>query len=265
MPGILDAMTRIFGNTPAVQQPQVQQVQIIPNNNPSGTALPGQPLPGSDPNNPTVPAGTADPATTPLDAFAKLWETPATDPNAPSQDPNNYFATLDPAKVMESAKKVNFANQQVTPEMLAEVAKGGPDAVKVMLGLINQSSQAVYGQSALATASIVQKALDAQREQFQKQLPGLLKSHLVTDSLATENPIFTNPALAPMVEMARNQVLQKFPNATQTEVKQQVVTFFNAMQSALAPKSVKAGSGNSSTGGENTDWDAWLAKDVNGS
>lgn len=247
---------KIFGTTPPPPAPIQVQMVAPGTNNPSGVNQPTMPLPGSDPTNPTVPAGTADPATTPLDAFSNLWETPKVDPNSPQVDPNNYFATLDPAKVMESAKKVNFANQQVTPEMLAEVAKGGEGAVKAMMQLINQSSQAVYGQSALATASIVQKALDAQREQFQKQLPGILKSQLVSDSLATENPIFKNPALQPMVEMARTQILQKFPNATQAEVKQQVVDFFSAMQGALAPKPAKSNSKSSN----DTDWDEWVSQ-----
>jgi hypothetical protein len=253
-----DVMNKLFGTTPIA--PPIQQIQIVPApgaNNPSGVNQPGVAFPGSDPQNPMVPAGTADPQTTPLDAFSTLWETPKVDPNAPPSDPNNYFATLDPAKVMESAKKVNFANQQVTPEMLAEVAKGGPDAVKVMMQLINQSSQAVYGQSALATASIVQKALDAQREQFQKQLPGILKNQLVSDSLATENPIFTNPALQPMVDMVRQQVLQKFPTATQAETKQQIVSFFNAMQGELQPKPTVSAKQKAADG---MDWDSWVSQ-----
>lgn len=252
-----DVMKNLFGQAPTPAP--VVQVQMVPApgvNNPTGAANPGMPLPSSDPNNPMVPAGTANPATTPLDAFSTLWETPAVDPNKPVTDPNNYFATLDPAKVMASAQKVNFANQQVTPEILAEVAKGGESAVKAMMQLVNQSSQSVYGQSALATAQIVQKALDAQRENFQKQLPGILKSQLVSDSLATENPIFSNPALQPMVDMARQQVLQKFPNATQAETKEQIVSFFNAMQSALAPKPVVTAAQKA----ESTDWDAWISK-----
>lgn len=252
MPGILE---RLFGTTPPPAP--VVQVQMVPApNNPTQVAQPGMPLPSSDPNNPTVPAGSADPATTPLDAFADLWKNAPVDPTKPVTDPNNYFATLDPAKVMESAKRVNFANQQVTPEMLAEIAKGGEAAVKATLALINQSSQSVYGQSALATASIVQKALDAQREQFQKQLPGILKSQLVSDSLATENPIFSNPALAPMVDMARQQVLQKFPNATQQETKEQIVQFFNAMQSALAPKPAKTAEQKAN----DMNWDDWVSQ-----
>jgi|SRR6201985_2407172 len=257
MAGILgNVMQTLFG-APVAPPPAPIQVQMVPApNNPTGVAQPGMPLPSSDPNNPTVPVGTADPATAPLDAFASLWETPKVDPNAPPVDPNNYFATLNPQSVMESAKKVNFANQPVSPELMAEIAKGGEAAVNAMKQLINTSSQQVYGQSALATASIVQKALDAQREQFQKQLPGILKGQLVADSLATENPIFTNPALAPMVDMARQQVLQKFPQATQAEVKQQIVGFFNAMQSALAPKAAVTAQQTA----ENVDWDAWVTK-----
>lgn len=250
MAGVLDAMSRIFGNHPApVAAPVV-------NNNPTQTANPQMPLPGSDPQNPMIPAGDPASQSTALDQFAKLWETPATDPNAPA-DPNNYFATLDPAKVRESARKVNFTSDQVSPELAAAIAAGGPEALKAVQTLINQSSQNVYGQSALATASIVQKALDAQRENFQKALPGILKGQLVADSLATENPIFNNPALQPMVEMARQQVLQKFPNATQAETKEQIVTFFNAMQQALAPKPVITAAQKS----EQQDWDAWIAKD----
>lgn len=251
-----DVMNKLFGSgtpTPA----QVMQVQMVPApNNPTGVAQPGMPLPSSDPNNPTVPVGTADPATVPLDAFADLWKTAPIDPNAPPADNGNYFQNFDPKNVMESARKVNFSNQEVTPEQAAAIAAGGPEAIKAVRSLINASSQQVYGQSAIATASIVQKALEAQAERFKAQLPGLMKNQAVTDSLATENPIFKNPALQPMVDMARTQILQKFPNATQAEVKEQVVNFFNAMQGALAPKPKVSAADKANE----TNWDDWISQ-----
>lgn len=253
MAGIMDMFRSVMPQAQAVQ-PAQQPLTAAQIANPTQVAQPTQPLPGVDPANPTVPLGSAAPQDqSPLDAFAKLWEPAIVDPNAVNP---NFFATLDPNKVMESARKVNFSNQEITPEIAAAIAAGGEQAIKAVQSLINHSSQSVYGQSAIATSKIVEKALAAQREQFQKQLPGILKSQLVSDSLATENPIFNNPALAPMVEMARTQVLQKFPNATQAEIKEQVVSFFNAMQGALAPKPIKTEAEKNA----DMDWGAFLGQ-----
>ena len=97
--GIFDSMFSAFGGTPAQQQP-VQQQQppgnIPPN---SGTV---------DPDNSTVPAGTViqsqqQPETSPLDAFADLWKP------VEGQTPEQLFPNIDPAKLMEAAKKTDFA------------------------------------------------------------------------------------------------------------------------------------------------------------
>jgi hypothetical protein len=245
MGGMGSLMAQLFGGvTPPAQQAPVQGA-----NNPTQVTNPGQPLPGSDPANPAAPAGSVDANSTPLDAFKDIWNTP----DNTNTEATDFFAKLDPAKVMESARKVNFAGG-VTPELMAKIAAGGPEAIQAFQQAINNSSQQVYGRSTVTTAEIVKAALAEQREQFQKQLPGIMKGMNLTDSLQTENPLYANPALAPLVEMAKTQFLQKNPTATQSEIKQQVNDFMNAMQSALAPKPIKTAEQKAAE----TDWTSFL-------
>ena len=116
--GIFDSMFSAFGGNPAQQQP-VQQPQppgnIPPN---SGTV---------DPDNSTVPAGTVtqsqqQPETSPLDAFADLWKP------VEGQAPEQLFPNVDPAKLMEAARKTDFA-KVITNEQMEAIAGGGQNAV----------------------------------------------------------------------------------------------------------------------------------------
>lgn len=203
----------------------------IPNPNPNAN---GQPIPGVDANNPTLPAGGGTPANgeaqDPFKDFAKLWDI---DPSKVAVD-TPFFANLDPAKVMESARKTSFAN--MTQEQMTAIASGGPEAVKMMQNILNSAAQNVYGQSAIASTKMIDQALEAQRKKFEEMLPTLITKHQVTSNLQTENPIFSNPALSPMVEGLKAQFIAKNPTATPAEIKQQITAYFNAVGMQFAPK-----------------------------
>jgi hypothetical protein len=213
--------------------------------NPTGVANPGQPLPGTQASQQTAPNGVVpqlpgdpnaggDPGNsnaTPLEQFADIWQTPAPDA---SQDPS-FFANVDPAKLMASAKKVDFA-KTLTPEMLAAVAAGGEPAQKAFVQAMNAVAQTVYAQSALATTKIVDQALSKYQTSYDARLPNLVKGLSANESLVTENPIFSNPALQPIVQGLQQQFQRKNPSASAAEIKQQISAYFNAVGMQFAPK-----------------------------
>jgi len=230
----------LFGTTPATPQNPAPSA-------PTGVANPGQPLPGTQSSQQTAPNGTVpsqsqvmnpDPnaqtqtTASPLEAFKDVWQTPATDPNAAT--PQGMFANLDPAKLMQSAKQVDFT-KAVTPEMLAQIQAGGPEAMSAMVQAMNNVAQMGYAQSAIATTKIVEQALAKSKEQYDAQLPTMVKKFSATEATLANNPLLQNPAIRPVYEAVQSQLLLKNPNATTAEIQQQVGDFFSAMGAAFAP------------------------------
>jgi len=227
------------------------QAPVTPPQNPAptGSQTPGQPMPGTASGagtapNGTVPNGTV-PANTegstnsgeqqpqsPMAGFEKVWQAAQVDPNKPS---NQVFAKLDPAKVMESAKGVDFA-KSLSPELLAQINAGGEGAMAAALQAMNQMSQGVYGQGAITTARLIDEALSKQREQLMAELPGLVRQQAVSENLQKENPIMNNPAIKPLVGALQSQLAVQYPNASAAELQQKVADYFANLGQVFAPK-----------------------------
>lgn len=243
----MSVFDRIFGAQPPVQQTQPANAPT-PNPNPNAN---NAPIPGVDANNPLVPSGTPAAQPNPQDPFKDfngLWDIDLTkvNPNEP------FFAKTDPAKVMESARKTNFAN--MTQEQMTAIAAGGPEAVKAMQAILNGAAQSVYGQGAIASTKMIDQALSAQRKQFEDMLPGLITKHQASSGLQQSNPLFSNPTLAPMVEMVQERILAKNPNATPQEIQQQTSLFFDTMGVQFAPKPQAS----TNPAQRETDWGAYM-------
>lgn len=256
--GLGSIMNKIFGSAPAASvAPANPNVPTNPNTpapgNPTQVANPTQALPGSAPGNANTDANGLIPAGTPaspLDAFKDMWETPPIDPKNPV--PGSMFANMDPKRVLESARKVDFTST-VTPERLAAVAAGGQTGVAEMLKIINEVGQNGYAQSAMSTAKIVENALAKQRDEFNAALPAQLRKLSANDSLRANNPILEHPAVAPLVPAMTQMFQQRNPNATTADIQTQVQDYFAAVSSAFAPKPVPT----AAELGE-TDWNKFL-------
>lgn len=223
---------------------------------PTGVNNPGQPLPGTQANpgtdnNGVVPV-TPDPNASPLDKFNKVWET---DPNAKApENPAEMFANLDPAKIQEASKKVDFS-KVVTQENLAKITAGGPEAAKAFMESMNAMAQQTYAQSAMATTKIVEQALSKQQASFDAQLPTMVK-RLSSSEALNQNPVFSNPALKPVVDAMQQTLIQKNPNATVTEINQQLNDYFNAVGLQFAPKAPETPA--SKAKASETDWEKFF-------
>ena len=179
---VMNALQSLFGGSPAPQQ------QLANPNAPTGNPQPGVGLPGTVSNGVTAPNGMipapgaeqqpapgqmpAEPVS-PLTPFADIWQTPTT-PN-PNDSPA-IFGAVDPKKVMESARQANFTGA-ITPQQMAAITAGGEGATKALGEMLQNVAQTVYGQSALATAKIVEQALTKQQEQFDARLPSMVRKN----------------------------------------------------------------------------------------
>ena len=244
--GILD----IFS---APKQPAAP-APATPGNIPANAAPSAPTAPNTAPNGATPPNATDAPVTeaTPLDSFKDIWQTAPVDPNAPTK-PNGVFGDVDPKRFMEAAGKIDFS-KAVTPEQLQAISAGGDGAMRAFAESMNKVAQGVYAQSAFASTKIVENALAKSRENFLAELPQHIKQQQVSTTLRDSNPIFSNPAVQPIISALEIQMTQKYPNATPTEITNMAKQYVEALGTAFTPKPAASASKDS----EGTDWEKFL-------
>lgn len=221
------ALQNLFGGSSApapAASPASPPSQLQQNPNAAPAALSSSAAP-----NGVLPPGSETPPA-PMAEFSKLWETKPNDGATTS----SLFANIDPAKVQEAAGKVNFA-QVVGAETLSKIQAGGPEAAQAFVEAMNKVSQTVYAQSAVATTQLIDRALAEQNSRLESKLPDLIKRQTASESLKGDNAIFSNPAIAPVVNLIQNQVSNMYPNATAAEQKQMTVKYFKELTQAISP------------------------------
>jgi len=246
--GILsNAMEQVFG-TP---QPAVPTTPV-------GAKTP--PNPNPVPNAP--PVVVTPPAAPPslLEKHAKTWETlpaPKVDPNAPKP----FLDNISEEAVLKAAKTVAFTNA-VTPEIREKISKGGAEAQEAFMEALNMVAQDVYGKTALAGTQITKKALEEMKSDFLKELPKLIREQTVKGSASKLNPVFKDPALAPVVAALEQTFTAKYPNADADEIAGMVQTYMDDMTSHLqGSKAPTKKPSRSKNGTDDIDWDAFAAAD----
>jgi hypothetical protein len=244
----MNFMTKLFGGSPAGAGTPPVPAQVTNNpmqNTPTvTTAASGQTAP-----NGVVPAGSANPPKeeTPLKEFEGLWQTPATDPNAPKEP-----ESLTPQQMMEAASKVDFT-RVLAPDDLKKIAAGGEEAMTAFASAMNKVAQATYGQSTVVTQKLVDQAVAKERENFVASLPNLIKKHTLNDS--AENPALRNPAVSPIISAIQDQLVDKYPKASTAELKEMATKIFLGAADMVAPKQKTTAP---KEGEEGIDWDKWV-------
>jgi len=187
------------GNLPAIQNP-------IAANSPDGQ------LPG------TAPQAQTDP----MAEFQKLWE-PAKPVDGAYVDSPVKF-TIDPAKVNQSVKAIDFT-KMVTPALMEKINAGGEGAMQATIQAMNEMAQNVMAQTMMANTKVLENGLELGHKRVEASLPGTIRKQTVSAALREDNPLFNNPATAPMLQMLETQLLQQFPHATTAEIKEHAKTY----------------------------------------
>lgn len=224
------------------------------------------PTPGQIPTTPTAvanagagdaplsaanpPAVAAADVKSPLDEFAELWKNPATGatPNTPAP-----MFNLDPTKLLEAAKRIDFSNA-VTPEQLTAISKGGEEATAAFVSAMQGVAATTLMHSAVTTGNMVEKAVNQAKTDWIKDVPGLVKGLNLREATATENPGLSHPAMKPVVDALQSQFQVKFPQASTTELRGMVSKYLDGMAGVLKPATKSTGA--SSQGGN--DWEKFL-------
>lgn len=252
----MSIMDKLFGAIKAQQPAPQPQVPAAPQTPAQPGNLPVQNNNPAAANNPSVPAAsvaaTADaPAPQGLDKFNDIWNIP--DDQKPKA-PASPFAGVTPEAIQQVAGKTDFS-KVVTPEVLAKISAGGDEGVAAMMQAMNAVAQTTYAQSAQAAIKLSETAIASQREELLKELPTLIKNQTVNENLRTANPIFKNPAVAPMLDMLKGQLQAKNPTASAAEIQAQaqefILTFAETVKPQQAPQQSQSQKG--------TDFSDWLS------
>lgn len=256
----MDIMS-LFRGTPAPTTP----VPPVPGN-PSQVNNPGVALPGTQSTGQTAPNGiipTQEPAAnipapevSPLDAFKDIWQTPT---NAAKDDSGPMYGNVNPAELLKSAQKVDFT-KSISAANLQAIAGGGEAAVKAFAESLNTVAQQVFAQSTFATTKIVDEAVARSQANFDTKLPSMITRHSVNSGLTDQNPILSNPALAPLVSALNEQLVRKNPNATPGEIQTQIGDYFAALGTSFAPKAPETPQSRAANkAAKSEDWGSFLS------
>lgn len=227
----MSAMEKIFGmfrqqaNNPAPAAP----APGVSNNLQGAPTQQTQQTQGTASNG-VVPQGAANPPAppSPMDQFKDLWQPPE------NKEDDSASFNPDPQKIMEAASKVDFT-KILNKEALAKVQAGGDEAVQAMASLLNQTAQAVYGQSTVAASKIVEQALSQAEQKFASKVPTLVNTKAAQAKLLASNKALANPAVAPIVSMIQEQLALKYPNATSDELADMAGEMMKGAANVFAP------------------------------
>ena len=205
------------------------------------------------PNVPTTPEQ-------PLDPYKDLWQN---DPNAaPVTTGSLDFTGITPESMAEIAGKMDFAS--IIPQALHDrIAQGGEDATAASREMQNILARSIYQQNAIATTKLVEAATNKAQEGLEALIERKLKLAGLAETTATSHPALSNPAIAPVVDVIQQRIIQKYPQASSSEIKEKVNEYLNLMGAAFNPTMATAASAPKSnaaspSGQKETDWAAYL-------
>lgn len=189
---------------------------------------------GVAPSATTPAAGSATPtgADNPLAPFAELWKN---EPKSPTDSTPEPDFNLTQEAVQSIVSKTDFS-KVVSPEHMAAIAAGGEGAQAAFAMALNQVAQHTMVQSTLVNNKLSQKQIEAAITKQLAKLPNTLRQQAATDHLNSNNPLFSNPAVKPVIEATHAQLLQKFPNATNAEITKMTHDYVLALGNSFAPQ-----------------------------
>ena len=198
-------------------------------------ATPGNIPANVDPNTPAAPGNPAAPVVpaipdSPLDQFKTLWEPiPTKEGDIPSGP-----VPLDPVKLQEIVSKADFT-KALNPENIAAITAGGEGASKAFIDSLNLVAQQVLMQSTMAANQMTEHAISAALANQATAIPNMIKAQSLSSNL-NSNPIFTNPAVTPIMEAVKAQLLAKNPDATAAQLTEMTQNFVTVLGEAFTPK-----------------------------
>lgn len=236
----MSILNKIFGGQQ--QQPAQQQPQVPPSVNANQT------VPNATNTPPPATPTNGEPSASPLDNYKDLWQT-----SAKQGEGDNEFK-FDRTKLGEISNQMDFTNG-VTPDQLAAIAAGGEDAIKAFSSVLNTVSRAAYMNSTETAAHLIHNALGAAKTDITGKIPDMIKKATVSSKLRSENPLFSNPAVAPILSAVEAQIASKYPDASAEEITSHAKRYLESFAGAILPPAVPAADPSADNSG--SDFSGW--------
>lgn len=228
--GIMD-MFRSANPVPSVA-PQTTNPSAANSANPSTNGNP--PVPGVSTGTPGGGQAKEEPN------FENLWTPPKEgEEGLPDFNPSDLF-NIDPAKVAQAVQGIDYS-KAVSPEQMQAIAEGGEGAIQAFAQAMNSVAQQATQVSMIGSAKLIEQALSKANATLDSRMAEQIRKHSVSSGLKEKNPIFSNPAYAPMVSAIEHQFRAKYPNASAPEITELAEKYvFNFAQSVAGKKDADA-------------------------
>jgi hypothetical protein len=178
-------------------------------------------------------------ASSPLDTLKDFWQNPMDAEGKPIQQPADPTAAtiynLDPAKVSESARKLDFM-AGIEPATITK-ALGGD--VAAFMDVINGAVQNSFAAATLQTGNMINTGVSTNNTRFKSTLPSQIRAVQV-DQATASNPVLSHPAAAPLFNTLKSFAAAKNPNASPAEITAQVEALLTGFSEAMQAGSPKA-------------------------
>lgn len=213
-------LSNMFTAKPAVTPPAADPAAAAGN-----TGVPGNQA-QSDGNGPAAFPAAGQGDQSPLANFADLFKPDASAKK--SGELPNY--TPDPVKLEAATKDINFL-QGLDPGLIQKATSGD---VTALAAIINHTGRETVKMMTNVNAGIVQNAMTDMHKLYREDIiPGVLRDNNVSQQFAND-PLFSNPATAPILEGIKTQMLAKYPTARPDEILQMSQTYLRGFAGEIA-------------------------------
>ena len=249
----------IFGNifggaqaptTPTTPAPAQQAPTLAAPGN-----IPDQQVPAAVESQGTAPNGTVpnapvttNTASSPLDAYKDLWQTKPTDKSNLNPAPTG----LDPKQLEAAMAKADFSSA-MNPDIMAAIAAGGEDASAAFMTAMSNVARQSMTQSTLINEKLTAQAVQQAIAAMEARIPNLVKDHSSASHVQDSNPMYSNPALKPVIDATRTQLLNQYPNDTPAQTTAKLNDYLKVMAETFNPAPAPV-----APAGE-TDWNKYLS------
>lgn len=200
------------GSIPDQQTPVTQQTSATSSNG----VVPQQPAQKKDDS--------------PLAAYTEMWEAIP----KPAADPSVEYTPLDAATLQTAMSKADLA-ASISPEILAAIVNGGEGAGAAFTQAMNQVAQQSMVQSTLINEKLTAQAVERAIKAMEGKLPEMMRSQASSAHVADSNPLFSNPAIKPVIDATREQLQNKYPRDTPAQITAKLNDYVKAMGEAFNP------------------------------
>ena len=187
----------------------------------TNTTVPNANTLKSDGTVPAIPAAGVGDAS-PLGKYADLFQAPENTKQTTAATLIPAFNT-DPAKIMEQAVKIDFT-KHIPKDLIAKALGGDADA---FLSVINQAAQFGFANNTMASAELVRGSFqNADGILRDRVLPDAMRTQNVRAAIQENNPLFSDPSVAPLMDTIRNQLQAKNPTSPPNQIATMAAEYF---------------------------------------